>query len=96
MSFDDSVANEREQHLMACIHAIAKAGMFNDYRERSIAMGIAFLKTVEDTFDGPERVVFLTLLAEFIEEMLQEESDLAWEHFAHAMIEDQIGDESCR
>ena len=88
------IDRERELILAFCAREIAEDGML-DYMARSHAAATAIFKFVDDSFNAPEQFMFLTTLADCIEDALKDMSDETWESYAEQVIDEEMG-ETCR
>jgi len=91
---DELHDRERAMILAVCAHEIVEDDML-DYMARSHAAAMAIFKFVEDSFNPSESFMFLTTLADCIEDALAEHSDVIWESYAERVIDDEMG-ETCR
>ena len=89
--FDRVFDKERLMFLAACAGIIDDSGKADEYMAESNELGAVILAVIDESFDSAEKIVFCSTLIMLIDEILQDESDDAWDRCSKAVIEDQIG-----
>ena len=89
--FDRIFDRERLMFLAACAGIIDDSGKSDEYIVKSRELGAAIFRAIDENFDRAEKVVFCSTLVMFIDEVLQGESDHAWDSYSQAVIDEQIG-----
>ena len=82
---------ERLMYVAACARIIDDRGNTESYLERSGELVAAIFKAIDESFDSAEKVVFCSTLLMFMDEVLQDESDNAWDSYSRSVINEQIG-----
>lgn len=89
--FERVFDRERLMYVAACAGIIDDRGNTESYLEKSSELGAAIFRAIDENFDNAEKVVFCSTLLMFIDEVLQDESDNAWDSYSQAVIDEQIG-----
>ena len=90
--FDRIFDRERLMYLAACAAIIDDRGKSDEYTVKSRELGAAIFDAIDESFDShEEKVVFCSTLLMFIDEVLQDESNNAWDSYSKAVIDEQIG-----
>ena len=90
--FERVFDRERLMFLAVCAGIIDDRGKSDEYIVKSRELGAAIFDAIDESFDShEEKVVFCSTLLMFIDEILQDESDDAWDRYSKAVIDEQIG-----
>ena len=89
--FERVFDKERMMFLAACVRIIDDRGKADEYLAKSNELGAVILTAIDESFDSAEKIVFCSALIMLIDEILQDESDDAWDRYSKAVINEQIG-----